>query len=99
MKKNRNKHMSTAWELKQTALRVLNDNWRTHLAEALELCKKRAEAGYGFAIYEKALPLQAINELVKLGYSFSRDFKKGTTEIDWNSAKEPQKNDNSKRGK
>ena len=78
---------------------MLNDNWKKHLAEALELCKKRAEAGYGFAVYEKVLPLQAINELVKMGYIFSRDFKKGTTEIDWNSAKEPQKNDNSKRSR
>ena len=70
---------------------MLKDNWRANLAEALELCKKRAEAGYGFAIYEKSLPLEAINELVKMGYSFSRDFKKGTTEIDWNSVKEPKK--------
>ena len=70
---------------------MLKDNWRANLAEALELCKKRAEAGYGFAVYEKALPLEAINELVKMGYSFSRDFKIGTTEIDWNSAKEPKK--------
>ena len=92
-------YIPSAWELKQTTSRVLKDNWRANLAEALELCKKRAEAGYGFAVYEKALPLEAINELVKMGYSFSRDFKKGTTEIDWNSAKEPQKNDNSKRSK
>ena len=99
MKKNRNKRMLTAWELKQTTSRVLKDNWRANLAEALELCKKRAEAGYGFAVYEKALPLEAINELVKMGYSFSRGFKTGTTEIDWNSAKEPQKNDNSKRSR
>ena len=70
---------------------MLNDNWRANLAEALELCKKRAEAGYGFAIYEKSLPLEAINELVKMGYSFSRDFKTGTTEINWNGAKEPKK--------
>ena len=92
-------YIPAAWELKQTTLRVLKDNWRANLAEALELCKKRAEAGYGFAVYEKALPLDAINELVKMGYSFSRDFKTGTTEIDWNSAKELQKNDNSKRSK
>jgi hypothetical protein len=92
-------YIPAAWELKQTASRVLKNNWRTHLAEALELCKKRAEAGYGFAIYEKALPLDAANELIKMGYSFSRDFKTGTTEINWNGAKEPQKNDNSKRGK
>ena len=92
-------YVPAAWELKQTTSRVLKDNWRANLAEALELCKKRAEAGYGFAVYEKALSLDAINELVKMGYSFSRDFKTGTTEIDWNSAKEPQKNDNSKRGK
>lgn len=92
-------YIPAAWELKQTTLRVLKDNWRANLAEALELCKKRAEAGYGFAVYEKALPLEAINELVKMGYSFSRDFKTGATEIDWNSAKEPQKNDNSKRSK
>ena len=84
-------YIPAAWELKQTTSRVLKDNWRANLAEALELCKKRAEAGYGFAVYEKALPLQAINELVKMGYSFSRDFKKETTEIDWNSAKEPKK--------
>ena len=84
-------YIPTAWELKQTTSRVLKDNWRANLAEALELCKKRAEAGYGFAVYEKALPLEAINELVKMGYSFSRDFKTGTTEIDWNSAKEPKK--------
>ena len=84
-------YIPAAWELKQTTLRVLNNNWRANLAEALELCKKRAEAGYGFAIYEKALPLQAINELVKMGYSFSRDFKTGTTEINWNGAKEPEK--------
>ena len=45
---------------------MLKDNWRANLAEALELCKKRAEAGYGFAVYEKALPLEAINELVKM---------------------------------
>lgn len=70
---------------------MLKDNWRANLAEALELCKKRAEAGYGFAIYEKSLPLEAINELVKMGYSFSRDFKTGTTEINWNGAKEPKK--------
>lgn len=99
MKKRKYIHIPAAWELKQITSRVLNDNWRANLAEALELCKKRAEAGYGFAVYEKALPLQAINELVKMGYSFSRDFKTGTTEIDWNSAKEPQKNDNSKRSK
>ena len=93
-------YIPAAWELKQTASRVLKNNWRANFAEALELCKKRAEAGYGFAVYEKALPLEAINELVKMGYSFSRDFKTGTIEIDWNSAKEPpQKNDNSKRGK
>ena len=36
--------MPAAWELKQTTLKVLNDNWRANLAEALELCKKRAEA-------------------------------------------------------
>ena len=99
MKKNKNKYMPTAWELKQTATRVLNEGWKTNLAEAVELCRERAEAGYGFAIYEKALPLQAINELVKMGYSFSRDFKTGTTEINWNGAKEPQKNDNSKRSR
>jgi hypothetical protein len=92
-------YIPAAWELKQTASRVLKNNWRTHLAEALELCKKRAEAGYGFAIYEKALPLDAANELIKMGYSFSRDFKTGTTEINWNDAKEPQKNDNNKRSK
>ena len=84
-------YIPAAWELKQTTSRVLKDNWRANLAEALELCKKRAEAGYGFAVYEKALPLEAINELVKMGYSFSRDFKIGTTEIDWNGAKEPKK--------
>lgn len=99
MKKRKNIHIPAAWELKQITVKVLKDNWRVNLAEALELCKKRAEAGYGFAVYEKALPLEAINELVKMGYSFSRDFKTGTTEIDWNSAKEPQKNDNSKRSK
>ena len=82
-------YIPAAWELKETASRVLKNNWRTHLAEALELCKKRAEAGYGFAVYEKALPLEAINELVKMGYSFSRDFKTGTTEIIWNGANEP----------
>ena len=92
-------YIPAAWELKQTTSMVLKNNWRANLAEALELCKKRAEAGYGFAIYEKALPLQAINELVKMGYSFSRDCKTGTTEINWNGAKEPQKNDNSKRSK
>ena len=91
-------YIPAAWELKQTASRVLNESWRANLAEALELCKKRAEAGYGFAVYEKSLPLPAINELVKMGYSFSKDFKTGATEIDWNSAKEP-KNDNSKRSK
>lgn len=80
-------------------MKVLNDNWKVNLAEALELCKKRAEAGYGFAVYEKSLSLQAINELVKMGYGFNRDFKTGTTEINWSSAKEPQKNDNSKRSK
>ena len=84
-------YIPAAWELKQTTSRVLKDNWRANLAEALELCKKRAEAGYGFAIYEKSLPLQAINELVKMGYSFSKDFKTGTTEINWNGAKEPKK--------
>lgn len=99
MKKRKYIHMPTAWELKQTATRVLNEGWKANLAEAVELCKKRAEAGYGFAIYEKALPLPAINELIKMGYSFSRDFKTGTTEINWNGAKEPQKNDNSKRSR
>jgi hypothetical protein len=92
-------YIPAAWELKQITLKVLNDNWKINLAEALELCKKRAEAGYGFAVYEKSLSLQAINELVKMGYSFNRDFKTGTTEINWNGAKEPQKNDNSKRSK
>ncbi len=83
--------MPAAWELKQITTRVLNEGWKANLAEAVELCRKRAEAGYGFAEYEKALPLQAINELLKMGYSFSRDFKKGTTEINWNGAKEPEK--------